>query len=99
MSYPLHQAVLGCKRDVVEQLLATSIHSIHISNLDEFGQTPLHWAVFGGYYEIAELLLKNGADPNAIATDGVSPLWRAEDFGLEGIAELIRQYGGESLCQ
>ena len=96
MHYPLHQAVLKDDKDEVERLLKDGVSP---SNLDDYGNTALHWSVFGGNYDIAELLLRNGADVNAIANDGVSPLWRAEDFGLTRIADLVRSFGGKFICQ
>jgi ankyrin repeat protein len=52
--------------------------------------TPLHWAVYGGYVEVAELLLGAGADPN-IRCSGTTPLWHAEDdFGMTEMAALLR---------
>jgi len=55
----------------------------------------LHWAVFGGYTDIVQYLLEAGADPNSYAKDGVTPKWRARDFGLIEIEQLLAQYGGE----
>ena len=34
------------------------------------GETPLHRAAFGHYKEVAELLIANGADVNAMDDDG-----------------------------
>ena len=64
---------------------------------DETGMTPLMLAVFVGDAEQVRELLQAGADPNRPIEDGTTPLWRAEeDFGLVGIAALLRQYGARS---
>jgi ankyrin repeat protein len=95
MSKPaLHHAVLRSDAAEAERLLAGGAAP---SEFDDLGCTPLHWAVFRGGYECAELLLRYRADVNAISDDGVSPLWRAEDFGLDNIAALLRSYGGKSI--
>jgi uncharacterized protein len=61
---------------------------------DEVGMTPLMIAVFRGDIEQVRELLEKGADPNRPASDGSTPLWRAEDdFGLFEIAAVLRSYG------
>lgn len=65
-----------------------------LDELDEQGHTPLHWAVFGGYTDIVQILLRAGAKPNTFSDDGVTPRWRARDFGLLEIEELLALYGG-----
>lgn len=44
---------------------------------DKSGQTALHYAVDRGYVKCVELLLKNGADPNAVNFLDGTPLVRA----------------------
>jgi ankyrin repeat protein len=86
----LHLAVLRCDIPKIKELLAARADP---SAVDTDGMTPLHWAVYGGYLEAAQLLLKNGANPN-IRCNGTTPLWHAEDdFGLTEIAALLRSYG------
>lgn len=41
--------------------------------------TPLHWASEQGHYHVAKLLLKNGADPNALSKFEKTPLDIADD--------------------
>jgi hypothetical protein len=36
--------------------------------------TPLHWAVAAGYKDVAEILIRNGADVNARGEGGLTPL-------------------------
>jgi len=91
--YPLHKAVL--RADVKAVLFLTQA-GVPLDELDELGHTPLHWAVFGGYEDIVQSLLEAGANPNAFSNDGVTPKWRARDFGLIEIELLLTQYGGKS---
>ena len=44
------------------------------SAVDEFGQTPLHYAAAAGQVEIVEYLLQQGCDPAAKDFDGNTPL-------------------------
>jgi ankyrin repeat protein len=91
-SRALRLAVLRCDIRAVRQLLAAGSDP---SAIDTDGMTPLHWAVYGGYVEIAELLLKAGTDPN-IRCSGTTPLWHAEDdFGLTEMAVLLRSYNAQ----
>jgi len=51
--------------------------------LDDHGNSPLHWAVLGGYTEIVHELLKAGVNPNVYSDDGFTPKWSEIDFGLQ----------------
>jgi DNA polymerase len=54
-------------------------------------QTPFMWAVIRGHVELCQLLLDNGADPNARDTLGATPL--RELVGLtEGITRIRGQW-------
>ncbi len=56
---------------------------------------PLHWAVWSGSVEAAEVLLARGADPNARTAMGHTPLhWAAGSRDLE-MARLLLRYGAD----
>lgn len=59
------------------------------------GQTPLHAAACWNRLKIAELLLANGAYPNARNVYGVSPLLCAANGGHHLMARLLVQNGAE----
>jgi len=59
---------------------------------EEDGWTPLHYAVYEGYKEIAELLIAKGADVNAKEEDGWTPL---HDAATKEIAELLIDNGAD----
>lgn len=45
-----------------------------LGSTDSDGWTALHHAAFGGHVAASAELLKQGADPNAAARDGTTPL-------------------------
>jgi ankyrin repeat protein len=71
---------------------------------------PLHWASWLHYEdvdgthshdparreELVRLLLDRGADPNAVAGNGLTPLDIARASGAHGIAALLESRGGRS---
>jgi ankyrin repeat protein len=57
--------------------------------------TPLHWAAAMGRAPIASLLLDAGADPTALAGNGVTPVDIAVASGAAVVAELIEARGGQ----
>ncbi len=60
--------------------------------LTSTNQALLHPAAREGHLEIAELLLKYGADPTQTDSDGRAPLNVAEDSGSQEVAGLLRRH-------
>ena len=83
--------------EAVKQHLAAGMD---VNAKDEDGVTPLHEAALWGHNEVAELLIANGADVNAIIVSGrnqgKTPLdlaiWRKKT----ATADLLRQHGGKT---
>ncbi|MFB0496642.1 ankyrin repeat protein [Mucilaginibacter sp. OAE612] len=94
MDYLLHKQVLTREVLNVESVLPLGVD---LNELDELGNSPLHWAVMRGDLDIVELLLRSGANPNVICSDGYTPKWSAADFGLYEIELLLDSYGGKIL--
>jgi len=88
--YQLHNAVQRCEPDDVKAMIRKGLS---LDELDDLGNSPLHWAVLGGYEDIVLILLEAGADPNIISSGGVTPKWSAADFGLTRIEELLTLHG------
>jgi ankyrin repeat protein len=57
------------------------------------GSTPLHYAAFWGYVDVAKLLLDHGADVNARDDRGWTPLHFAAAEGRAGVARLLLERG------
>ena len=58
--------------------------------------TALHYAVFGGQKEVAEILIANGADVNAKNFQSKSPLDFAVKYKQTDIADLLRKHGAKT---
>ena len=57
--------------------------------------TPLHYAVDRGLYDIASLLIKNGANVNAQDDNGDTPLMLAVTCEFEEIVTLLLELGAD----
>ncbi len=90
-AYPLHHAVLQSNYEAATLLIS---QGVDLDELDEQGQSSLHWAVLRGDDEMVKILLKAGADPNVMSGDGFTPKWSAVDFGLKTIEYILTTYGG-----
>jgi ankyrin repeat protein len=89
--YPLQDAVLRVDVIATSQLIDAGVD---LNELDEYGKTALHWAVWTGCYELVELHVRAGADLNIKTRDFATALWYAEDdFGMDEIAALLRAHG------
>ena len=57
------------------------------------GATCLHHCCLEGHLEIVQLLLQNGADPNAISSNGYTPLHMAAWGGRNKVAKALIEAG------
>lgn len=63
---------------LVEQLLK---QGANVNATGQLGHTPLHDAILAGHLEVAQFLLKNGADPKVPISSGKYQGMDAESFG------------------
>ncbi|TPX30172.1 hypothetical protein SmJEL517_g06208 [Synchytrium microbalum] len=86
----LHYAARAGSIEVVEALLLAGADANTTSS--ELGCTPLHKAASGGKnsFNIAQILLKHGADPYSLETDGRTPLHVACDTRGSESDELVQ---------
>lgn len=107
----LHEAVGHDLPEHVEARLREDPTSVNkqIDHWDLSQCTPLHWAAWTKIEDVdglhsldparkealVTLLLDNGADPNIIAGNGVSPLDMADACGATRIAALLEQHGAK----
>lgn len=62
-----------------EPLPSILLSSSEIDCLDNSGRSRLHWAVWRGDFRTTNWLLRAGADPDVIGSDGCTPLFYATD--------------------
>src|SRR5688572_12636996 len=55
--------------------------------------TVLHQAAYKGHLQVAQYLLANGSDPNALSSEGDAPLFYAAQNGHRNMAELLLTKG------
>ena len=85
---PLAEAVKQRDTAVVRVLLDQQV-DVNASQAD--GATALHWAAYWNDTETVDLLVRAGADVDAVNDLGVTPLWLASTHGTQDDATLVTQ--------
>jgi ankyrin repeat protein len=83
----------GCDAVRAAQAVADDPGQVHSRTRDN--DQPLHLAVWQRCHEIAELLLKRGADPNAPGNNGLTPLHYAAEFADARIVDMLVAAGAD----
>lgn len=88
---PIHEAV--CRGSVeILQLLLEHGALVELPTTQPDGKTPLHFCVANKRIKCMKILLQNGADPNSLMLEGVTPLHLAAAGGwIPGIELLMEQ--------
>jgi cytohesin len=88
---PIHDAAKNNNLAGVQAELDKGV-DVNKPDLGFFNLTPLHWVISK---RVAELLISEGADVNALALDGSTPLHYAAWNGFTEIAELLIDNGAD----
>ncbi|XP_019854767.1 PREDICTED: ankyrin-2-like [Amphimedon queenslandica] len=92
--FPLNIAVAKNEIEITAALLnAGADPNIGIGNESE--ATLLHWACVHSNNDIVHLLLKANANPNAVTTEGHTPLNTAASMGCIKVAEMLLSEGAD----
>jgi ankyrin repeat protein len=86
---PLMMAALRGRLDWTRQLVGLG------AKVRREGWTPLHYGATGPNVEVVRFLLDQGADINAIAPNGASPLMMAARYGPEDSVRLLIARGAD----
>jgi ankyrin repeat protein len=89
----LIQAIRAEDEAAARRLLSQDPSLVNVA--DDRQCTPLHFAVQGNRADLVEMVLEVGADPNALDSDGDSPLTWAVLAGLEEMWTLLLNHGVE----
>ena len=93
---PLHHVVIGLEKADLYQQLRLNNGCINIP--DSLGRSPLHWAAIQGNTSAIEALLANGASPNSMDKEQMSPLHdvcQAPQSSQAGCARLLIDAGAD----
>jgi len=77
----------------IEQIRALLSKGTEVNEKDWLGYTALHWAIYFGYLDVAEVLISEGANPNIKSDTGRTLLEIGTEMGYERLAELLRKHG------
>ena len=93
----LHDAVPFGWREQVEARLREDPSSVNarVDQWDIPEGTPLHWAANQNRVELAALLIEKGADVNAVAGNGYTPLDVADYMKAGAVVVLLERHGGK----
>ena len=94
---PLMIASMFGNTEAVKLLLARKNVNVDYTNARLY--TSLHQAAKNGHFAICQMLLRHGADPNALDSSGHTPAHFAAAYGWVNILQLLHTYGADfSLC-
>ncbi len=83
------------QNDNLDKVKDLTNQNANVNTRDKYSWTPLHWATFKGYLEVAEFLVKKGADVNAASENlyGSRPIHIAVENNNENIVEFLLSKG------
>ncbi|KAK0652512.1 ankyrin repeat-containing domain protein [Cercophora newfieldiana] len=88
---PVHLAILNITHVSLAELLPSHLDKINTPNIDGF--TPLHVAAIRGDADSAKVLIRYGAELEALSTFRNTPLYYACAYGHYQVASLLLQAG------
>jgi ankyrin repeat protein len=90
-----HKLLVACEKGNLEGVKRLLEKNVEVNAKDDYGWTALAEAAYGGYNEIAEILINNGADVNAKDRNGWTALMWAAGRGCTEIVEMLIDNGAD----
>ena len=86
----------AAKAGDIEAVRALLKDKVNVNEAQGDGMTPLHWAVYGNNFDVAQLLVKGGANVKAVTRlDSSTPLLMAATNGNLQIMDLLIKAGAD----
>jgi len=87
------------KRHDLSKMQELIDEGVNINELDEFGLTPLHFAVISGFDDEAKLLLEKGAQVNSLSSRNTTPLHHAAKGGHIKCLEVLLEHNADVMIR
>lgn len=91
----LHQAVTGVAEDCVKTLIPFYIKAGKLNIIDNYGQTPVHYAAWYGWPKILDIIIKAGADIGIEENNGKTALHLAVEKDHSRCAVSLLEAGAD----
>ncbi|XP_067901050.1 ankyrin repeat and SOCS box protein 3 isoform X4 [Heterodontus francisci] len=91
--YPIHEAATHNSLRCLKLLIHTASSTLHVELKTFEGETALHLAAKCGHLKTVQILLKAGANPNAITNENITSLFLATEKGHIAVARILLRHG------
>jgi len=89
------QFLAAIKQQELDKMRELIKDGVNLNELDEFGLTPLHFAVISGFSDGAKLLLESGAQVNSLSSRHTTPLHHAATGGHMKCLEALLEHNAD----
>ena len=90
----IHKIILGKSKSILEEELLRDPSAV--DSVDFGRRTALYWAAGRGDQDSIRILMRYGANPNAMSSSGANPVYVATNAGREGCLGLLLEAGAET---
>lgn len=93
---PLHHAAAEGQVELMEMIITDSSFEV-VNMMDDYGNTPLHWATEKNKVESIKFLLSKGANPNLQNNNMMAPLHIAVQNMYNEVVKILTDYSGTDI--
>lgn len=98
MAMSIFEAIQYSANDIFREIIRSGIDLNNPDLVDEFGESPLHYACFFDTPEMASFLIENGANINCLDNSGQTPVHKACMRNRITTAQLLLLHGADIDC-